>query len=77
MGIWQDGLRKLRKNWIAGVSAEVQKERFPNSIRTVVKLLTGRRFVVTSKALNPLQPNDTYRRRTAPLTSKLCILYIY
>jgi len=26
---------------------------------------------------NPLQPNDTYRRRTAPLTSKRCILYIY
>jgi len=24
-----------------------------------------------------LQPNDTYRRRTAPLTSKRCILYIY
>jgi len=27
--------------------------------------------------VNPLQPNDTYRRRTAPLTSKRCILYIY
>ena len=28
-------------------------------------------------ALNPLTPNDPYRGRTAPLTSKLCILYIY
>jgi hypothetical protein len=27
--------------------------------------------------VNSLQPNDTYRRRTAPLTSKRCILYIY
>ena len=27
--------------------------------------------------LNPLTPNDHYRGRTAPLTSKLCILYIY
>jgi hypothetical protein len=27
--------------------------------------------------LNPLTPNDTYRGRTAPLTSKRCILYIY
>ena len=27
--------------------------------------------------LNPLKPNDPYRGRTAPLTSKLCILYIY
>jgi len=26
---------------------------------------------------NPLTPNDTYRGRTAPLTSKCCILYIY
>jgi hypothetical protein len=26
---------------------------------------------------NPLKPNDTYRGRTAPLTSKRCILYIY
>ena len=27
--------------------------------------------------LNPLTPNDHYRGRTAPLTSKRCILYIY
>ena len=27
--------------------------------------------------LNPLKPNETYRGRTAPLTSKRCILYIY
>ena len=26
---------------------------------------------------NPLTPNDPYRGRTAPLTSKHCILYIY
>ena len=26
---------------------------------------------------NPLTPNDPYRGRTAPLTSKFCILYIY
>ena len=24
-----------------------------------------------------MKPNDPYRDRTAPLTSKLCILYIY
>ena len=28
-------------------------------------------------AINPLKPNDPYRGRTAPLTSKRCILYIY
>ena len=27
--------------------------------------------------INPLTPNDTYSGRTAPLTSKRCILYIY
>jgi len=27
--------------------------------------------------INTLKPNDTYRGRTAPLTSKRCILYIY
>ena len=27
--------------------------------------------------INPLTPNDLYMSRTAPLTSKCCILYIY
>ena len=27
--------------------------------------------------VNPLTPNDDYSGRTAPLTSKRCILYIY
>ena len=27
--------------------------------------------------VNPLKPNDPYSGRTAPLTSKRCILYIY
>ena len=27
--------------------------------------------------LNPLTPNDPYRGRNAPLTTKRCILYIY
>ena len=30
-----------------------------------------------SSQLNPLKPNDLYISRTAPLTSKRCILYIY
>ena len=29
------------------------------------------------KMVNPLKPNDPYRGRTAPLTSKRCTLYIY
>jgi len=33
--------------------------------------------VAFQTVINPLTPNDPYRGRTAPLTSKLCILYIY
>ena len=31
----------------------------------------------TCRGINRLTPNDPYTGRTAPLTSKLCILYIY
>jgi len=31
----------------------------------------------TSASINPLMPKDPYIGRTAPLTSKRCILYIY
>ena len=34
-------------------------------------------FWVCACTLNPLTPNDLYMSRTAPLTSKRCILYIY
>jgi hypothetical protein len=36
-----------------------------------------RHFVFSLALLNRLTPNDPYRGRTAPLTSKRCILYIY
>ena len=34
-------------------------------------------YVIVECNVNPLKPNDHYRGRTAPLTSKRCILYIY
>jgi len=34
-------------------------------------------FIYVPFRFNPLKPNDPYRGRTAPLTSKRCILYIY
>ena len=36
-------------------------------------------FLCTQRVtyINPLTPNDHYSGRTAPLTSKRCILYIY
>jgi len=36
-----------------------------------------RNFVCSRSVINPLMPNDRYRGRTAPLTSKRCILYSY
>jgi len=32
---------------------------------------------ISSHSINPLTPKDLYMSRTAPLTSKRCILYIY
>ena len=34
-------------------------------------------MVTYLSVINPLTPNDHYSGRTAPLTSKRCILYIY
>ena len=34
-------------------------------------------IISRSYCIDPLTPNDPYRGRTAPLTSKRCILYIY
>ena len=33
--------------------------------------------IIESPSINPLTPNDPYSGRTAPITSKRCILYIY
>ena len=35
------------------------------------------KFLICEAAFNPLTPNNPYMGRTAPLTSKGCILYIY
>ena len=40
-------------------------------------ICTSLYLAITRNSINPLTPNDTYRGRTAPLTSKRCILYIY
>ena len=34
-------------------------------------------IIIIIITINPMTPNDHYRGRTAPLTSKRCILYIY
>jgi len=54
----------------------------PDSVPKRRHLKFIRRGITQKKAyngswLNPLTPNDHYSGRTAPLTSKRCILYIY
>ena len=39
--------------------------------------LKNERIILKNGVFNPLTPNDHYSGRTAPLTSKRCILYIY
>jgi len=50
----------------------VKENCFETQLRRVYKELS-----VQSIVINPLTPNDDYSGRTAPLTSKRCILYIY
>ena len=38
---------------------------------------TGNIYVFDNHIINPLTPNDLYSGRTALLTSKRCVLYIY
>ena len=40
-------------------------------------VIMGNGTACPQKVINPLTPNDPYRGRAAPLTSKRCILYIY
>ena len=59
-------------------------EVLPSSyFRLCKKLKAGKRSMalmllfMATNIINPLTPNDHYSGRTAPLTSKRCILYIY
>ena len=45
--------------------------------KCVIKLNLFCLRVLSVTDINPLTPNDDYSGRTAPLTSKRCILYIY
>jgi len=50
------------------------------SFKKIRQTLTGMSAIVnllTPIYINPLTPNDSYRCRTATLSSKRCILYIY
>jgi len=49
-------------------------------LESIVAVIGGKTEVngiARKGSINPLTPNDPYSGRTAPLTSKRCILYIY
>ena len=69
-------------------SSLTQKRQFPVSHKKLMKskgnvisvydmMAYTRRKAIAPLTLNRLKPNDPYMGRTAPLTSKRCILYIY
>jgi hypothetical protein len=60
-----DGLYKVHHVAIAPASLQYHQERYNVA------------FVLWCKYINPLTSNDPYRGRTASLTSKRCIFYIY
>jgi len=60
-----------------------QQEIFAHETQSALKLVAGysnihcELYQICHLNINPLTPNDDYSGRTAPLTSKRCILYIY
>ena len=72
-------IKSSRMRW-AGHVARMGERR--DVYRVLVGKLEGNRPLRRPRRrwednINPLAPNDPYRGRTAPLTSKRCILYIY
>ena len=53
------------------MKSEIYKEKVNTRDELVVRVMNN------AALINPLTPNDPYSGRTAPLTSKCCILYIY
>jgi len=61
-------------NFKASVENKTSSAQFMSIRRTFIELELPLLYTVP---INPLTPNDYYSSRTAPLTSKRCILYIY
>jgi hypothetical protein len=52
-------------------------ELIQRSIKLLLLHLVGHLYYSPKNYFNPLTPNDHFSGRTAPLTSRCCILYIY
>jgi len=61
--------------WNEGVQSDINK--IPLQIPTLNQFLTHYYLLLPCEPINPLKLNDLKKRRTAQLTSRCCILYIY
>ena len=66
--------RRASRVFLGARRAALQLHRDGCDLKSAIVLI-----LVTNdqKCINPLKPNDVYIGRTAPLTSRRCILYIY
>ena len=67
-------------NWYSSVKPKSWYTKTPSGLAGIwirYSAVRGSRQTVRTKILNPLTPNDPYSGRTATLTLKRCILYIY
>ena len=65
------------RNLVAGATSFCEPPITPINLMSSVQRCLSSVHHTASGCLNPLTPNDHYSCRTAPLTSKRCILYIY
>ena len=63
----------LQRNWNSSTFVVRETKRDVCAVRFEFRY----DILISGKIINPLTPNDLYSGRTAPLTSKRCILYIY
>ena len=78
---YTDAVMSLRLNFLIIIGIQFFTKMTPIASFTSIYLLSFCRMDVAVQSvtalLNPLKPKDSYSGRTAPLTSKRCILYIY
>ena len=69
--------RGIGKGYFPKISVCCASQRFTASSNVTTRNTSKRVLVKHRKDFNLLTPNDPYMSRTAPLTSKRCILHIY
>ena len=78
MGMWmQQKIFNIMEQTPWNVESRQVCQGFPRILWNMICINQGPLTPYVTALVNPLTPNDHYSGRTAPLTSKRCILYIY